>query len=143
MPNRSPEQLAFVHLLRTQNEKLAELSALIKAHGLSEPQYNVLRILRGAGEEGLASGRISERMLTRLPDITRLVDRLERAGLVTRERVEGDRRVVVVRITPEGLTLLHELDGPIGELHKRQFSALTRTELAELIRLLRKSRGTP
>jgi DNA-binding MarR family transcriptional regulator len=136
------EQRVFVHLVKTETEKMFELASLLRRHGLSEPQYNVLRILRGAGKEGLPCGRISDRMLTRLPDITRLVDRLEGAGYVARARPHEDRRVIVIRITAKGLRLLAGLDEPILQLHGEQFSELTNAELRELERLLIKARTT-
>jgi DNA-binding MarR family transcriptional regulator len=135
------EQEAFTNLVRTESEKMFELASLLKGHGLSDPQYNVLRILRGAGEEGLPCGEISNRMLTHLPDITRLVDRLENAGFVTRERPREDRRVILIRITARGLKLLGRLDEPVAGLHKGQFSGLTRKELQDLSRLLVKARN--
>lgn len=137
-----PEQQAFLQLVVTHDRKMLEVKTLLKAHGLSEPQYNVLRILRGAGRGGLPCQEIGARLLTRHPDITRLVDGLEGLALVTRERgADADRRVVMNHITPKGLRLLAGLDGPVLELHRSQFSSLSRAELRELKRLLVKSRN--
>lgn len=135
-----PEQQVFVELIRTSSEKMAGMSRLLKDHGLSEPQYNVLRILRGAGKDGLPCRQIAGRMLTRLPDITRLVDRLEKAGHADRVRSEEDRRIIRVRITPRGLRLLSGLDTPVSELHRDQFAHMTRDELRRLGELLTRAR---
>jgi len=131
---------AFLDLVRTESAKMREVNGFLAGHGLTVPQYNVLRILRGAGGDGLPCGGISARTLTRLPDITRLVDRLEHEGYVARNRGAEDRRVVLIRIRSKGLALLEELDGPILELHVGQFADLTDAELEELGRLLRKAR---
>ncbi len=107
----------------------------IKAADLTSNQYNVLRILRGA-PEGLACGEVAERMLTRDPDITRLLDRMEKRGLITRSREEKDRRTVVTRITAEGLKLLGKLDEPVQEAHRKQLGHLGRERLRALAGLL-------
>lgn len=137
-----PEQQTFLDLVKTYGEKMFALNALLRPHGLTEPQYNVLRILRGAGRSGLTCGQIAERMLTRLPDITRLLDRLAGEDYVTRSRSQEDRRKVFTQITSAGLELLARLDAPVRALHIRQFSGLSKAELQQLQRLLRKSRGT-
>jgi DNA-binding MarR family transcriptional regulator len=128
-----------VNLALNYGKRLAELNNLLKQHRLSEPQYNVLRILRGAGEKGLPCQRIAERMLTRLPDITRMLDRLEKAGWVERQRSTEDRRVINVMIRQRGKELLSQLDQPVLQLHSRQFQNLEPVELTELNRLLSKS----
>ncbi len=135
----SPEQEAFLNLARTTDRLGAEFSKLFKAHGISDSQYNALRILRGAGEP-LPCLEVAGRMIAQVPDITRLVDRLEAAGLVERARTQEDRRVVLIAITPRGLNLLGKLDQPIMALHRKQFRHLTRDEIAELNRLLVKAR---
>lgn len=142
-PFESLEQEAFLNLLRTTDQLNAEFTRLFTTHGLSGPQYNVLRILRGAGGDGLPCLEIAGQMITRMPDITRLVDRLETAGLVERSRTESDRRVVLVKITQEGLDLLGRLDQPVRDLHRRILSHLTEDELRELSRLLVKARSAP
>jgi DNA-binding MarR family transcriptional regulator len=101
-PFESFEEETFLNLQRTAEALMHGLEAGLKPAGLSPNQYNVLRILRGAGAEGLACGGIAERMVTRDPDMTRLLDRLEARGLVMRARDRADRRVITVRITPEG-----------------------------------------
>src|SRR4051794_6704716 len=109
-PFDQPEEEAFLNLFRTTTLLQVDFERLFKGCGLSEPQYNVLRILRGAGPAGLPSTEIADRMITRVPDITRLVDRLEASKLVERSRTPEDRRVVIVRITPKGLQALSDLD---------------------------------
>jgi DNA-binding MarR family transcriptional regulator len=130
------EEEASLSILRTCELLQQRTLALIKCFDLTGPQYNVLRILRGSSPEGLPCGQISERMITRDPDITRLLDRLETRGLINRVRGDQDRRVVVATITPEGLRLLQEIDPVLVAHHRRQFSTLNKTELRELIRLL-------
>jgi DNA-binding MarR family transcriptional regulator len=134
------EQEAHLNLVRTADFLARDFNELFDHHGVSGPQYNVLRILRGHGGKGLPCQDISGQMVTHMPDITRLVDRLENAGLARRERTERDRRVVLVRITSKGLSLLAALDTPLIELHKNQLKHLSRAELAELSRLLTKIR---
>ncbi|MHC5540280.1 MarR family winged helix-turn-helix transcriptional regulator [Singulisphaera rosea] len=134
-----PEQEVTLNLARTHEVLQCEFSRMFKAKGLSHAQYNVLRILRGAGTE-LPCLEVASRMISQLPDITRLVDRLEGAGLVARCRTQEDRRLVLIRITDAGRTVLAELDEPIIELHRRQLAHLTPEELEELNRLLVKAR---
>ncbi len=134
---------AYINLLRTADALSRPIDALLKSFDLSGQQYNVLRILRGAGSEGLPCGEIGERMITRDPDVTRLLDRLERRGLITRARNQRDRRVVTTRITREGLRILEKLDRPVAEMHQRQLGHLGRRQLAALIRLLEQARAGP
>jgi DNA-binding MarR family transcriptional regulator len=139
-PFDSPEEEAFLNMARTLDWQVTALARLLKECGISGSQYNVLRILRGEGTP-LPCLEIASRMITKLPDITRLVDRLEDAGLVERSRTTEDRRLVLIRITDAGLGLLARLDEPIKTLHRRQLGHLTREELAELNRLLVKARN--
>jgi DNA-binding MarR family transcriptional regulator len=134
-----PEEAAFLELCRTQDLLSRRLSALLKAEDLSGTQYNVLRILRGA-PEGLKCGEIGNRMITRDPDITRLLDRLETRGLISRCRETKDRRMVMARITPEGLELLARMDEPVREMHRRQLGHLGRDRLGMLTGLLQTAR---
>jgi len=135
-----PEQEAYLNLIYTQ-EKLSEgFSGLFKPYGLTQPQYNVLRILRGVGSKGLSTMAILEPMINRIPDITRLVDRLVRGAYVKRQVSKKDRRVIFVKITAKGLDLLAKLDKFVLRLHKDQLGHLTRSELSELNHLLQKSR---
>ena len=134
------EEAAYVDLLRTTDLLSRRLVPVIKAEELSSTQYNVLRILRGAGTE-LPCGEIASRMVTRDPDITRLLDRLEKRGLISRRREAKDRRTVLTGITSEGLNLLAQLDKPVHEAHARQLGHLSREQLRQLSELLRAARG--
>lgn len=129
-------ELVGLKVMKTQEHLEAANSALIKSFDLSRPQYNVLRILRGAGSEDLNCHEVKERMITRVPDITRLLDRLENRGLVERWRCTEDRRVVRTRITATGLDLLSRIDQPLQDLWARQFAGFTPRKLAQLDRLL-------
>ncbi|MEJ5366935.1 MAG: MarR family transcriptional regulator [Bryobacteraceae bacterium] len=133
-----PEQDAFVTLQRAAARLMDGVADLLKPYGLRPAQYNVLRILRGAQPEELSCRQVAERMMTREPDLTRLLDRLEAAGLVRRARNDADRRVVRVAITPSGLELLGRLDAPMLELHRRQFAPLGPRRTAVLTRLARR-----
>jgi DNA-binding MarR family transcriptional regulator len=143
-PFDSAEQEAYLNLLRTQNVLGCDISKLFKSRGLSEATYNALRILRGEQANGAAAGipcqLIGERLITRVPDVTRLIDRLEEAGLAKRSRTDADRRIVLVGITKKGLQLLEQIDKPLSDLHKRQLKHLSAAELTELNRLLTKAR---
>ena len=130
------EDQIFVTLLKTSDSVASEADQLIKANGLTSAQYNVLRILRGAGPEGLPCNTIAERMISRDPDMTRLLDRMEKRALISRERQKEDRRVVKARISDEGLKLLKKMDAPIRELHKSQFAHMTSARLKTLMELL-------
>jgi DNA-binding MarR family transcriptional regulator len=133
------EEVAFLELSRTQDLLGRRLSVLLKAEDLSATQYNVLRILRGA-PEGLPCGEVGNRMITRDPDITRLLDRLEKRGLIVRSRDSQDRRMVMARITPEGLKLLARMDEPVRAGHRNQLGHLGRERLRTLIELLQTAR---
>jgi DNA-binding MarR family transcriptional regulator len=136
----SAEEAAFVDLLRTSDFLSRGVAAVLKSGDLSPTQYNVLRILRGS-KQGLPCGEIASRMITRDPDITRLLDRLEKRGLVSRRRESRDRRTVLTRITPAGLALLARLDEPVRQAHRRQLGHLGRQRLQKLTELLRAARG--
>lgn len=133
---RSLAQEVFLGILKTADLLQAELAELLKPVDLSPTQYNVLRILRGAGEEGLACGRIADRMLTHDPDMTRLLDRLEKGGSIERWRDKADRRVVRTRVTAAGRKLLAALDEPVLELHRVQLGNMGPRELKALAVLL-------
>jgi DNA-binding MarR family transcriptional regulator len=135
----SPEEATFLELARTTDMLSRGLLKVIKTENLSPTQYNVLRILRGS-PEGLPCGEIAARMITRDPDVTRLLDRLEKRGLVSRCRETKDRRTVWTRITPEGLKVLARLDQPIQNAHRRQLGHLGAQGLRDLTELLRVSR---
>ncbi len=139
-PFQSLEQELFLNLIRTADILQRHVFQALKPASLSPAQYNVLRILRGAGKDGLPCGEIGERMVTHDPDITRLVDRLEKRGLVTRSRESGDRRVVTVRIAREGLMTLEALDKPLNDLQRSLLGSLDRGSQERLIKLLEKTR---
>ena len=134
------EGRVFVAILKAADELGQEAEQLIRTADLTGTQYNVLRILRGAGPEGLACRAIGDRMISHDPDITRLLDRMEKRGLITRERQKDDRRVVKARITPQGLALLKPLDQPVRDLHKRQFRHMAGARLKTLYDLLEETR---
>ena len=140
-PARRLEEEVFVSLARTADSLLQGVVVTLKAAGLSPTQYNVLRILRGARPDGLACREIGARMITRDPDVTRLLDRLEQRGLVARTRERDDRRVITTRITEEGLRLLQQLDQPIAYTHTQQLGHLGEAKLRTLLRLLGEARG--
>jgi DNA-binding MarR family transcriptional regulator len=136
----SLEEQAFVSLQRTADQLGWAVAEMLKGHGLSPTQYNALRILRGAGPQGLACSEIGARMINHDPDITRLVDRLERRGLVERGREHKDRRVITTRIAEAGLELLQALDQPIAEFHRQLLGHLGERRLESLVRLLEAAR---
>ena len=140
-PFSSLEEEAFLNLVRTSNEQwLALTSVLRKEAELTPTQYNALRILRGAGAQGLPCREVGERMVTREPDVTRLLDRLEDRGLVHRQRSDRDRRVVEATITDAGEARLAELDDPVLAALSRQLGHLGEEDLHRLIGILEKIR---
>ena len=139
----SAAEEAILNIHRTSSVLAQAFAETLKPHGLSETQYNALRILRGAGAAGLACQEIAERMITRDPDITRLLDRLEARKLIERARSENDRRVVVTRITGEGLRILAALDTEAKDLPKRVIGHLGEKRLRILIGLLERVRSVP
>jgi MarR family 2-MHQ and catechol resistance regulon transcriptional repressor len=139
-PFATPTEEAILNLFRTSDQIQLRFARVFGAHGLTPSQYNVLRILRGEGKP-LPCLEIAGRMVTRVPAITGLIDRLEAKGLVRRERSADDRRVVFVAINAKALDLLAELDEPLGNLHAQLLGHLKQGELQELIRLLEKARG--
>ena len=139
-PALSLENRIFVALLGAADSLGQEAEQLLKAAGLTGAQYNVLRILRGAEPEGLPCRGIGERMISHDPDMTRLLDRLEKRALITRVRQTDDRRVVKTRITSQALGLLKTLDQPVRELHRRQFRHMSAGRLKILSDLLEEVR---
>lgn len=132
---------AYLELMRVHEALRKGSDALFKAQGLTQAQFNVLRILRGAPEEGLSTAEVGARLVNRLPDVTRLVDRMEAAGLVQRRRSTEDRRVVMVTLTAGGRALVDSLDDPVLELHLDQFAGLSGAKLRTLLSLLQELRG--
>jgi DNA-binding MarR family transcriptional regulator len=138
-PGSSPEEVAYLEMMRTMEAMSHRFAQVLKAEDLSETQCNVLRILRGA-PEGLPCGEIGNRMVTRDSDITRLLDRLEKRSLVSRSRESKDRRTVWARITPQGLKLLTRLDEPVLATHFELLGHLGAKRLKLLTDLLRLAR---
>jgi DNA-binding MarR family transcriptional regulator len=138
-PFESLEQEALLNLLRTHDQFQNQIGRLFREYGLTPSQYNVLRILRGEANP-MPCLEVAERMIQVVPAITGLIDRLEKQGLVSRERCTKDRRVVYIEITKKALKLLKQLDEPVNDLHKCLIGHLTRAELKELSRLLEKAR---
>jgi DNA-binding MarR family transcriptional regulator len=136
------ENRVFVALLQTADSLSQDAEQLLKSAGLTGAQYNVLRILRGAEPAGLPCSGIGDRMISHDPDMTRLLDRMEKRGLITRERQTDDRRVVKTRITAQGLSLLKTLDQPVHNLHKRQFRHMQTSRLKTLGALLEELRAS-
>ena len=132
-PFVSLEEETYLNLVRTADALTRELELLLQPYGLTTTQYNVLRILRGAGDEGSTCSGISERLLAFDPDVTRLLDRLEKVRLVQRSRSTTDRRVVMTIITPGGLELLAKLDEPVDSRLRQQFKGIGRERLRQLI----------
>jgi DNA-binding MarR family transcriptional regulator len=139
---RTREQEATLGLLRTADAVKRSLAQVIEPHGITPQQYNVLRILRGAGPDGLPTLTIGERMIEQTPGVTRLVDRLERKGLVARAPCSKDRRRVFCCITAKGLDLLKELDEPVNRWDAQTVSVLPPSELDSLINLLDRVRAS-
>lgn len=140
IPFESPEMEAFLNLMRTHQVLTQEADKIFKEYGLTETQYNVLRILAGADDEGLPSLEIARRMITRVPDITRLVDRLQRNGWVLRRPCPRDRRVIYIQLTEEGRRMAEEPRKALEKCHVQQFNNLDDSEVKELIALLEKAR---
>jgi MarR family 2-MHQ and catechol resistance regulon transcriptional repressor len=138
-PFDSPAQQAALNVLRTSDQLQIRFARLFRDHGVTSSQYNVLRILRGEGRP-LPILEIASRTITVVPGITGLIDRLEQADLVCRERCESDRRVIYVAITDKGSSTLAELDSPVLHLHETLLGHLRQDELKQLNRLLEKVR---
>lgn len=135
-PFRSLEQEAELNLVRTANLLTDAFEQMLKPYGITGTQYNVLRILRGAGPGGLCRNEVSERLLTRMPDATRLLDRMEDAGLVSRTRSSEDRRLVSTQLTKKGSQLVDSLDDVVEKQHADQLGHLSEKQLRTLVELL-------
>ena len=142
-PFKSLEQEAYLNLLRTTAVLTDAFELVLKPVGITPQQFNVLRILRGAEPEGLCRNELRDRMLSRMPDMTRLLDRMEEAGLVIRERGDRDRRLVRTHITPRGLEILAALDDKVAAEHARSLGHLTEEQLRTMVALLTLARGAP
>jgi DNA-binding MarR family transcriptional regulator len=135
------EEEATLNIVRTADVLMLAQNAVLKPYALSATQYNVLRILRGAGKDGASCKDIGSRLVARDPDITRLMDRLEQRGMVTRDRTKEDRRVVTHRLTKAGLDLVNELDRPIEALHQKTMGHMKGGKLRDLVGLLEEVRA--
>jgi DNA-binding MarR family transcriptional regulator len=134
------EEEAFLSLARTAAAVEHRVARVLKPHGLTLTQYNVLRILRGAGAEGLCRNEVGERLVRKVPDVTRLLDRMEQTGLIARKRGATDRRYVTTGITDTGLRLVNALDDEVAAAQREQFAGITEGALREMIELLEKVR---
>jgi DNA-binding MarR family transcriptional regulator len=139
-PFRSREEEAFLNLGRTWEFLQKRVADLIKEHQLTATQYNMLRILRGAGADGLTCSQATERMLTTDPDVTRLLDRMEAQGWIRRDRAKEDRRVVVTTITDSGIELVNRIDEPLHQLLQTYLGRVGKQRLKELIDTLEELR---
>jgi DNA-binding MarR family transcriptional regulator len=123
---------ALIALVEAAGQLERDVVDLLKTADLTTAQFNVLRILRGAGPQGATCGQVGDQLIRHDPDVTRLLDRLDRRGLIERARDAGDRRIVRTRITSAGLALIARLDAPVDALHERQFGHLSERQLADL-----------
>jgi DNA-binding MarR family transcriptional regulator len=135
-PFGSLEQEALLSIQRTAAILEHRFADALKPYGITSTQYNVLRILRGAGKMGLCRNEVRDRLVAQVPDVTRLLDRLEESSLIERERSTSDRRLVATRITAKGLELLKSLDAPVLAMHKEQLGHLSAKQLTALTELL-------
>lgn len=136
----APEQEAYLNLVRVNDQLQIHFARLFRTRGITVQQYNILRILRGEGKP-LPILEIAQRMVTVVPGITGLIDRLEKARLAARKRCQEDRRVIYVELAGKGQKVLAELDQPVLELHRQLMGHMSRTEIQDLIRLLEKVRA--
>jgi DNA-binding MarR family transcriptional regulator len=135
-PFNSLEQEGLLSIVRTSAQLMDRFELFLRPYGITGTQYNVLRILRGADSGGLCRNDLRDRMLTRMPDVTRLLDRMEEAGLVERTRDADDRRMVTSRITRRATELLATLDPIVAEREKRFFSGIDRDQIQTLVDVL-------
>ena len=135
------EEEAHLSIVRTAAILEHAMAQALKPYGLTVTQYNVLRILRGAGVGGLCRNEIGERLLRQVPDVTRLLDRLTDLKLIGRERTDTDRRMVRTHITPKGLKVLAELDAPVRAFHRTRLEGMTRQKLRQLVDTLAELRA--
>ncbi len=135
-PFQSAEQALYISILKTASELALSTDRFLRAYGITHIQYNVLRILQGAGPDGLGRNKIAERMITTAPDMTRLLDRMASQGLVVRTRDREDKRQVATTITPAGKALLARVEGPLMKLHTAQFAKLNKMAMKTAIECL-------
>jgi DNA-binding MarR family transcriptional regulator len=135
-PFASRQEEAFLNIARTNSLLQDAFERMLRPHGISITQYNVLRMLRGAEPEGLCRNEVRDRLLTRMPDVTRLLDRMEAAGLVNRERSSADRRLVSTQLTAAGRKLVDSLDAAAEQEHMVLLSHMSDGQLKKLVELL-------
>lgn len=139
-PFESLEQEAYLNIIRTASQLTDRMELLLKPYGVTLVQYNVLRILRGSEPDGLCRNELRDRMLNRMPDVTRLLDRMEESGFVVRSRDEEDRRQVRTALTTSARKLVDDLDEVVSAEHRRCLGHLTPEQLAALVDLLTAAR---
>ena len=139
-PFKSIHEEAALNIVRTAAVLSSDFEQIFKPYDLTATQYNVLRILRGADAEGLCRNEVRDRLLTRMPDATRLLDRMEKAGLISRSREQEDRRLVTTRLTKKGKEVVDALDPVVARQHKRRLGHLSDKQLATLNALLTRAR---
>jgi DNA-binding MarR family transcriptional regulator len=137
------EEEAFIAILRAADRLERQVAEMLKQYSLTPTQYNALRILRGGGPEGLPCSHIGDRMISRDSDITRLLDRLKRRGLISRRRGQSDRRIIRIFITPAGLELLARMDRPVEKFHLRALRDVSKRDLRGLVGVLEKLPAPP
>ena len=140
-PFKSLREETLLSIARTGAVSREHLEEVLAPHGLSMTQYNVLRILRGAGQTGLCRNEIGQRLISRMPDVSRLLDRMETAGLVSRVRSTEDRRLVNTTLTARGRALVDDLDAAVAESQEAQLGDMTEGQLRTLIELLTLARS--
>ncbi|MCC5875057.1 MAG: MarR family transcriptional regulator [Candidatus Sumerlaeia bacterium] len=140
-PFESPGEEALIALLRTADHLNLVLERMMKDHGITPTQYNVMRILRGSLPGGLPCSEIGKRLVNHVPDVTRLLDRIERAGWATRERTTEDRRLVIIRLTPEGKAKVDAMEEPVNETQRGIMGCLNDDEISVLIDMLDRIRN--
>ena len=140
-PFENPPEDTYVQILRTAAIFTSEVTRLLKPHRLSDTTYNILRILRGAGSAGRSCSQIGQQVVSLVPDVTRLVDTLQRRGLAQRMRTARDRRMVLVRITPAGLKLLKKVDPLLAQWHEQHLRHMTSAHIQQLNSLLERARA--
>jgi DNA-binding MarR family transcriptional regulator len=134
---------ALLSVLRTATVLEHQMTEALKPYGITHTQYNVLRILRGAGKSGLCGREVGERMVSRVPDVSRLLDRMEEAGLISRERDPDDRRHVTARITRKGLAMLGQATPHLEAVGRARLGQVPTGRLQQLIEVLNTVRGNP
>lgn len=138
---RSIAQEVYLSLVISSSQLSYEVDVLMRKHGLTQPQYNVLRILRGAGRDGLGRNEVRERLVTTMPDVTRLLDRMEASGLILRKQCEVDRRQTKTTLTEAGGKLVRKLDIPLDKLHQKHTDGIEESELKRMLAVLSRLRA--